>query len=434
MRKTTAISTLFFLLISYTAVSQKQLNSPYSRFNIGSLEPQGSFKSRAMGGTGVAMRDNNSVYYTNPASYSSLDTNSFSFDFGVDFGMSTMQHGNEKYSSNDANFHHMIIGFPVAKNWGVAAGIVPLSQGYYNISTAIMSETDNGYNAVTGTYTSQYRGNGGFSNLFFGTGVNILKNLSVGVNLTIIFGMLERNSSVAFDDVNSYFINVMENMRMRGFNFDYGLQYTAKLKNDYFLNAGLAFVMERAYKSNYEYYASKQRYNITATANNNTPPYSIDTLDYVSETAAPVKLPQTYRAGIAFGKQNKFTAGFDFTAAPWGEIPGFKNSAANTMTYALGIEYTPDKYSNSSVLKRVEYRLGGRLGDSYLLINNSQLKEKSASFGVGIPLRRSISKVNLYVDYTQKSASSSALHTENIVTVGGSINIYDFWFIKRRYN
>lgn len=429
MRRTTIVSTLFFLLISYTAVSQKQLNSPYSRFNIGSLEPQGSFKSRAMGGIGTAMRDNNSVYYTNPASYSSLDTNSFSFDFGLDFGMNTIQRGSESYSSNDANFHHLILGFPVAKHWGVAAGVVPVSQGYYNIANV----TDEGYDPIAGAYASQFRGNGGFTNMFFGTGVNILKNLSVGVNLTIIFGTLERNSLVQFEEFeHSYYVQAIEKMRMRGMNFDYGLQYTAKLKNDYFINAGLAFVMEKAYKSNYEYYAAKQ-YDYSTSNGVMT---MVDTLSYIPETDAKVTLPQTYRAGIAFGKQNRFTAGFDFTATPWSKIQGqgFNNSAVNTKTYAFGIEYTPDKFSNSSVLKRVEYRLGGHIGDSYLIINNSQLQEQSASFGVGIPLRRSISKVNLYVDYTQRSSSDPALHTENIITIGGSINIYDFWFIKRRYN
>ena len=66
---------------SYTATGQKLINSPYSRFNLGTLESQGSFKSLGMGSVGTAIRDNSSIYFTNPASYSSLDTNSFNFDF-----------------------------------------------------------------------------------------------------------------------------------------------------------------------------------------------------------------------------------------------------------------------------------------------------------------------------------------------------------------
>jgi hypothetical protein len=76
------------LLFSYTLTiqGQKLVNSPYSRFNIGTLAPVGSFRSLGMGGVGTAFRSNNTIYSSNPASYSSLDTNSFVFDFGIDYG------------------------------------------------------------------------------------------------------------------------------------------------------------------------------------------------------------------------------------------------------------------------------------------------------------------------------------------------------------
>ena len=427
MRKKTAITTLFFLLIiSHTAVSQKQLNSPYSRFNIGSLELQGSFKSRAMGGVGIALRDNNSIHYMNPASYSSLDTNSFAFDFGADFGISSLSQGDKKYSSNDINFNHLIMGFPITKKWGVATGIVPVSRGYYNIASHV-SETDD---PVIGAYNSYYRGKGGFSNFFLGTGVNVLKNLSLGVNMTIMFGTLERSSAVIFEDFEDNFhTSTSEKMKINGINFDYGLQYMAKLKDDYFINAGFTLVSGKSYKSDYEYFAARFPLFVNL----------VDTLYYVSEAAAPVKLPQTYKAGVAFGKQDKFTASFDFIATPWNksDIPGIEKYAASTKRYALGFEFIPEKYSNSSILKRIEYRFGGHLGDNYLTLYDSQLKEKGVSFGLGIPLRRmyTISRVNLFVDYTQKSGSKDPrLHTENIIIIGGSLNFYDFWFFKRRYN
>ena len=422
MNKKIVITALFFLLVSHTAISQKQLNSPYSRFNIGSLELQGSFKSRAMGGVGIAMRDNNSIHYMNPASYSSLDTNSFVFDFGADFGINSLKQGDNKYSSNDMNFKHLMLGFPITKKWGVAAGIVPVSHGYYNISSNV-SETDD--NSVKGEYNSSYSGSGGFSSFFLGTGVNILKNLSVGVNMNIMFGSLERTRSVVPEDIDNYFTNIYESIKINGINFDYGLQYMTNIKDDYFLNAGFTFVSGKSYKSDYEYFATRSSYYN----------YIADTLDF-SEAAAPIKLPQMYKAGVAFGKQNKYTVGFDIVSIPWSKsnIPGNEIYVANTITYALGVEYIPEKYS-TAILKRIEYRFGAHLGDNYLVLDGHQLKEKGASFGLGIPLRRSISKVNLFVDYTQKSGSKSlGQHSENVITIGGSLNLYDFWFFKRRYN
>ncbi|NSW94252.1 MAG: hypothetical protein HPY62_06040, partial [Bacteroidales bacterium] len=121
------ISVFIFLtfLFSCQLSAQKQVNSPYGRFNLGILEPAGSFRGLGMGGTGVALRDNNSVYLSNPASYSSIDTLSFIFDFGVDYSVNFISDNKTKYTSDDMNFDHLLFGFPVTKGIGVAAGIIP---------------------------------------------------------------------------------------------------------------------------------------------------------------------------------------------------------------------------------------------------------------------------------------------------------------------
>ena len=53
-----SISALFILLfiISFAVSGQKQINSPYARFNIGTLEPAASFRSLGMGGIGIGMK------------------------------------------------------------------------------------------------------------------------------------------------------------------------------------------------------------------------------------------------------------------------------------------------------------------------------------------------------------------------------------------
>jgi hypothetical protein len=141
--------------------------------------------------------------------------------------------------------------------------------------------------------------------------------------------------------------------------------------------------------------------------------------------------------GIAFGKKNKFTAGFDFITTKWSKarIPGSTGYAADTKSYLFGLEYIPDAFSNYSFMKRLEYRIGGHVEDNYLIINNEQVKEYGASLGLGMRLRRSLSKVNIFLDFTRKSGSAANnLHTENYYTMGISLNLYDFWFVKRKYD
>ncbi len=425
MLKRLLIVSLILLLFYYPAVTgQKQINSPYSRFNIGALEPQGSFKSRGMGGISTAMRDNTTIFCSNPASYSSLDTNSFSFDFGFDWALNVLKDGEERYTSDDMNFNHLIMGFPIMKGWGFATGIVPVSYGFYNISETV-AEGDADYDPITGGYTTLHHGEGGLSNFFAGTGVNITKNFSLGINMTVMFGVLQRNYSLRFDNLeDNYHNSASEKMKVRGINFDYGLQYRAKIMNDYFLNAGFSMTSSKSYKSNYDYLA------VRTSAYNN-----VDTISYTSEDSAPVYLPGTYRAGISFGKKNKFTTGFDYASCAWSksDIPGYRGYAANTKTYSWGLEFIPEKYSNFSYLKRIEYRIGAHMGDNYLIINEKQLKEFGATFGIGLPMKRN-SRANLFFDYTRKIGSEAAgLHDERIITIGGSLNFYDFWFIQRKY-
>jgi|WetSurMetagenome_2_1015567.scaffolds.fasta_scaffold06037_5 hypothetical protein len=422
-----AISITLFSF-TYTATGQKLVNSPYSRFNIGTMEPTGSFRSLSMGGIETSSRGNSSVYFSNPASYSSLDTNSFVFDFGLDYSMNKISDGTSHYNSDDLNFDHLMMGFPIRKGWGVALGTVPISNGYYKIYNSVL-KTDPGYNPLTGEYSSTHAGDGGYNNFFLGSGIMLGKNLSVGVNMTLLFGQVNRFYEINFIDVlHNFHNNSSERLHLGGVNFNYGIQYTVSLKNDYFLNAGVSLSSGKNYNSKYEYLSYKfTDFNSTAR----------DTISYVADDSTKTFIPGTFRLGISVGKKDKFTVGIDFVSTKWSKskIPGDNGYAADTKSFLFGAEYIPDKYSNYSLLKRVEYRIGGHIADNYLIINNNQLKEYGASFGIGFPMKRSLSKTNLYFDFTRKyGPANSNLFTENYYTLGFSLNLYDFWFLKRKYD
>jgi hypothetical protein len=414
---------LFVILISYSLSGQKLVNSPFSRFNLGSLEPAASFRSLAMGRTGTGFRDNNSIYFTNPASYSSLDTNSFIFDFGIDYGMNILKEGKNKFSSNDFNFDHLIMGFPLAKGWGFAAGIVNISNGYYQVAEKVRS-TDPGYDEITGEYNSNHSGEGGFTNFFIGTGLNITKNLSAGINLTVLSGKVRRFNETEFADYyNVFHFTSSEKMQLAGANLNYGLQYSANFKNDYFFIAGASLNSGKNFKSDFESIS----YRYTAYG-------SRDTLEYFSDNKGSAFLPGTLKLGISAGKKDKFTIGFDFEETKWSnaEIQGSQGYLGDTRSFLFGVEFIPEKLSNYNFLKRLEYRAGVHFEDNYLMIGGQQVKEKGISAGIGIPMRRSLSKTNIFFDYTKKSGIVS--HVENFVTFGISLNFYDYWFMKRKYD
>jgi hypothetical protein len=417
------VTCISFFSFAFTASGQKNIDSPYSRFNLGTLQPEGSFRSLGMGSVGTAIRDNSSIYFSNPASYSSLDTISFIFDFGFDYGSNFISDGISKFSSNDMNFHHLILGFPLAKGWGFAAGIVPISSGYYQISQTVTS-TDPGYDPTID-------GDGGITKFFFGSGFKLGKNFSVGANLSFLSGQIKRdNSSIFSDFYNVFNNNSEEKLILGGINFDYGIQYTASFKNNYFLNLGTSITSGNNYNSKYSQLSLKYTaYNVT------------DTISYTPNNSTKTFIPATYRFGISFGKKNKFTTGLDYVTTKWStsKIPGSSGYAADTKELRFGAEFIPDKFSNYSYISRIEYRIGGHIGDNYLIINGEQLKEYGASIGFGLPLPiiqgNPYSKMNLYIDYTKQYASpANNLHPEGFLTMGISLNLYDWWFVKKKYD
>jgi hypothetical protein len=424
---------LIIILISISpfalnVTGQKLINSPFSRFNIGSIEPAGSFRSIAMGGTGTAMRDNFSIYFSNPASYSSLDTNSFVFDFGIDYSINIISDGTSTNQSKDMNFDHLIIGFPLSKKVGFAFGIVPVSNGFYNLYEKV-NEGDPEYDSATGEYVTYHQGSGGFTNFFVGTGIKLNKNFSAGVNLTTMLGRLERANQFVFSDYsNGFSTNLTESLQMRGINFDLGLQYMAKLKKDHFLNAGLSFTTQKDYRSTYESSVLK----ISSYS-------AVDTISYISDGLSGTTIPATMRLGISYGKKDKYVAAIDYITTKWtgAKIPGSSGFLADSRTLLFGAEYIPDKFSNYSFLSRLEYRIGAHIGDNYLIINGDQVREYGVSAGLGFILRRptSLLKTNIFFDLTRKDGlTDSGLKYENYYTMGVSLNIWDLWFIKRKYD
>jgi hypothetical protein len=428
--KLTAISFILLFTFAFNAKGQKLINSPYSRFNIGTLDQSGSFRSLSMGGTGVAMRDNSSIYFVNPASYSSIDTTSFIFDFGMDYSVIDLFDGkSDRYRSDDMNFNHIMIGFPIAKGWGVAAGLIPYSNGYYNLSDTLNRQ-------LIGEIYSAHKGGGGFSSFFVGTGVNISKNFAIGVNLTVLFGQIDRVNQFQFTDyANTFNEYNSEKLKINGINLDYGVQYTTPLKKDYFITAGISFTAAKNYRSDRE--IIDERYALYASS-----AYSPDTLEYSNTSSKgsaiyETKLPATIRLGVAVGKAEKFVSGIDFVYTNWAnaKIHGSKENFTNLKSLRWGIEYIPDKYSNTSYLSRIEYRLGAHISNNYLLLNGVNIKEYGASCGLGLRMRNSLSKTNIYFDFTRKNGNvARGMHDENFYTVGISLNLYDFWFIKRKYD
>jgi len=428
MYKTRRLSLIcLFALLAAGVAGQKEISSPYARYGIGNLAPQGTFRTLAMGGISSGIRNSLTLNYLTPASYSSIDTASFIFDFGLDYSLTQLKEDDLSFYSQDINFSHLMLGFPIKKGWGFAAGLVPFSNGFYTISN--QSAPEGSGTGSSDEILESHRGSGGYNKVYLGSAYNFLNYFSAGLNAFVIFGEITRYNDFVFTTDNNYFNTRDKSTNsMTGIGYEASVQFMTPLTENRFFNAGLTFTPRYKLRTTNEDM-------IIRYSNVQTSSYASDTLyQALSDTISHI--PRSIRGGVSFGKTDKLTIGADILYSYWSEasLPGNYGTYANTLSLSGGAEYIPDKFSNYSFFDRVEYRIGGHYDESYALYNGTKVKGYGITFGAGIPLRKSRSRFSLYVDLSSRGNPGNNLPKERTLSVGASLNLYDYWFLKAKYD
>jgi len=396
--------------------------SPFSRFGLGDLNPYGYGRSSAMGGATLGSRHSLQINSANPASYTANDSLSFIFDFGVDGTFSNYKSNSGSRKTNDINFRYFSLSFPITKWLGAGFGLQPFSDMGYEVG---FSDSISG---IGNTYHS-YTGEGSTSKAFFGASVSPFKGLSIGANLNYIFGRLSKNTNVQFADPTVSSFTQIESTRLRDFTLTYGLQYDLKLKQNKYLTLGVTLENQ----SNFTALHSLFTYDQIVYGSS----VSQDTLKYVGEVKDIIEMPSTYGIGLSYNQLNKLEINADYYHAGWSKASFFGTRdqlLTNQNRISAGIEYIPDAFSIRSYLKRVKYRAGIHQENSYLMLNNNQIKEFGVSFGAGIPFPKSKSTANFAIEFGTKGTTNDNLVKNNYTKFSLYLNFYDYWFVKRKFD
>jgi hypothetical protein len=78
--------------------------------------------------------------------------------------------------------------------------------------------------------------------------------------------------------------------------------------------------------------------------------------------------------------------------------------------------------------------MGIRYNQTYLNIYDQSINEFGISFGLGLPLPRSLTTIDLSVEVGRGGTTAKNLIQENFVNFTLGVSIYERWFVKRRYN
>lgn len=408
MRKKTALFVIAcFLLIP---VFGQENISPYSMFGAGRTESRGTGTNEAMGGTGIAFTSKNTLNNINPASYTGIDSLNFLFESGLSMKYTQFESAGNKVNLLNGHLEYLSMGTRLTRWWGASVGINSYSRVGYTIHT-----TDQVEGALV-TYPKTFTGQGGITRYYFGNAIRLFKRLSLGINASYLQGTIQQDESLAV--VNLPAVTVSNINYIRNFMLDYGLQYKI-LDSKYKLTLGLI-------------YNHQQNFNTTSKEiiSNNGDSTNIDVKN------SNFIIPARYGIGLAFQKPEKFRVGADYERRDWSAVR-FNNPLLRTRTsekYSFGFEYLPAKNIHEAGLQNWEYRLGFFYDKSYLIINNIPVNTRAITLGFGIPLRKSLSHINISLEGGITGTTERGLIQENYIKMDINFSLKDIWFQKPKYD
>ncbi|MDR0207133.1 MAG: hypothetical protein LBI45_07765 [Bacteroidales bacterium] len=415
---------LFFYNLFVFSFAQNETNNPYSGFGLGSVAPRSNVSLNSMGGVGYALQNPYYINFKNPASYAAFDSLSFIAD--LSFGVVNQQLNTYSQSQEDifTQLGYLTIGVPVMKFWRMSAGIIPFSDVGYGI-------TDTTYTEHFGKVDRRFTGSGGVHLLYWGNAFKVCKGLTVGVNLSYLFGTINTTNFVEFELENTFNTKISNFRYLDGIHFSGGIQYNTTFNEKHRL--GLGIVFENAVKV-----WSIENLLILEYLDQYHPFTGVDTVlakmgkDAVKSSA---KFPQTVGGGIAYVYKDKIVTAVDVTWQNWKKfsMSNCNDSLKNNFITELGIQFVPNSTS-TKYYNKINFRLGSRFSTGYLYINERLISEFAISAGLGFPLKtfNTRSSINIMFEYSKLGTLKNDLILQNCYKLSFNFILQERWYQRRK--
>jgi|GEM_PF-402493 len=437
-------SLLGILVLFFVASTQAQKNtdSPYSRYGGGLIQPLSLNGNFAMGGVGYAWRPfqykpviydslarsnaklndrgTNFLNLKNPASISNISLTTF--EAGVLSKNANYTSSGQSRTGTNTQLSHMAIGLPIGEKWGVSFGIRPYtSVGYDYRSFELLSDA---------LVTYDFDGSGGINEVFVGTAAQLSQSISVGVRGKYLFGRVEDNRRVIFDNVSNDFFNTLDQreLRVRDFALDFGVQYVKEYNKDYRWIVGATI-------SPIDEVKTKENQLIRNYDGNENFENFKDTVTFFEDRSSKMPIAADYGIGIGFEKKKKWIIALDYTNRQWSNSNITSDIVFNSAHLVnLGFEKYNKVSGFDSYLGRLGLRAGMRYNSSIINIDGEDVEEFGIGIGISMPLKKSFSTLNIGAEIGRRGKDKNGLIQEDFLNIQLGITINDKWFIKRQYD
>lgn len=383
--------------------------SPYTLYGIGSIDVENHGSGAGMGGLGIGIYQKNMLNTSNPAALSAIQSKKFIMDISL-YGEAAMFEGQGMRSfSGTGNLEQAGIGFRVGNFICAGAGITPFSMVEYRIGKSSFIEGSDE------KFTTYYTGSGGLHKVYMSLAFNITENLSAGITGSIIMG------SITHSEESDYWNTTRKSVCNIAPHLDFGLQYHLPVSESRAVTAGII----GGYKKKI---STHNTYNVTSSADSSTVVNKVtpSTVHYI---------PTHIGGGISYSSRT-VTVGVDYTFQKWSSI----DSGSDVILYkdrnrlTAGLSWTPNPYDVRRYWKKISFRFGASVDDSYLSVSGRSGLNWSLSAGMSLPIMNATSLYwSLKFRRYSYPASTRNTITENMLTLNLGISFGENWFIRKKY-
>lgn len=421
------------LLSSVVSFAQNITKSPYSALGLGEAQFGGSATLHGMAQLSQGVRLQGLLNTQNPASYSALQT--AVWDVGGIGTFGTISSSTQSGGVSNASFAYLTAGFRLSqkRGWGLSFGIMPYTGVGYSINR----------NVVTSTFTAteENKAQGGLSRFYLGTGFRITPKWSAGVNAGYTFGKIAK---VTFLNIPASYnmFNLVENRDryLDGFVFDLALQYADTFSvvdkslniRRYRFSAGVTVTPMANLNA-------VDDYNVRTLGVGVTKYQSIgkDTVANNNNDKGTISMPMSIRGGLFFQEIDHWGIGVDGSYTAWKDYRAFgsSDSLKNSFGFQIGAFYKHNDNKSKSYFNQVEYRAGMRFDNGTISTQGKNVSSIGFSVGLGLPIDKVISKVNISAEYLLRGTTEQNLLREEYFRLVIGVSISDNqWFRRYKYD
>lgn len=430
--------------LALAAHGQNGINSPYSRYGFGIQSERAMGFNKGMGGVAQGFRNGQQINIANPASYSEVDSLTAIFDLGITLQNSNYKMNNLQQNARNSSFDYFAFQFRAFKHVGMTLGVMPITNIKYNFSS--VAEKLEGTENVTTSNT--FNGDGGLREVFFGTGWQPFRPISIGFNARYVWGEYTHNSAMSINQTGAFNMSRTYSGELSTYSIQAGLQYIQPIGKKDKLVIGATYTFGHDVDND----------AIRTTATRNGTAVEESTSDTIKNA---FQLPQAISAGFTYYRSNTLRIGADFELQKWADCK-FPNQQtgldASTGSYmsttkqlydrtkiAAGADWTPAPLS-SRYFSRCTYKVGGYYSQTYAKTDltgvvTDKPYEVGLSAGISLPIAnknawRVRPKINMAVQwvhtnipYLNANSTKSTL-TENYLRFCLGITFCERWFYK----